>query len=362
MPTQPNSHPPNPRGDKRGGNRASTPPPAALRPLWIGLAFLAAVMVAQTLLLNVGEPQISYSDFKERVRDGRVENVVITTQSIRGTTPDGSGEGLERFTVVRVDDPGLIEELEMHGVSISGELEREWLPGLLIWMFPLLLLVIVSVSLFRQMGSAQRGVMAFSRSRARIYAQDDVSVTFADVAGVDEAEEELREVADFLANPKKYTSLGGHIPKGVLLVGPPGTGKTLLARAVAGEARVPFFSLSGSEFVEMFVGVGAARVRDLFEQAERRAPSIVFIDELDAGQAAGQAAQHPGRQRSRIRRPHARSMGLSEQGRTRLLQARQAQRQRLHRGLQQPSAAGVPERVMVPVDGRCPAADRSLES
>ncbi len=135
---------------------------------------------------------------------------------------------------------------------------------------------------FRRMGGAEGGVMSFARSRAKIYAEDDVKVKFGDVAGVDEAEEELREIVEFLKNPKKYTSIGGRIPKGVLLVGPPGTGKTLLARAVAGEAGVPFFSLSGSEFVEMFVGVGAARVRDLFNQAENKAPCIVFIDELDA--------------------------------------------------------------------------------
>src|SRR5678810_457345 len=132
------------------------------------------------------------------------------------------------------------------------------------------------------MGSAEGGVMSFARSKHRVFAEDDVKVSFADVAGVDEAEQELKEIVEFLRTPKKYTQLGGRIPKGVLLVGPPGTGKTLLARAVAGEAKVPFFSLSGSEFVEMFVGVGAARVRDLFSQAEQKAPCIIFIDELDA--------------------------------------------------------------------------------
>ena len=135
---------------------------------------------------------------------------------------------------------------------------------------------------FRRMGGAEGGVMSFARSKAKIYADDEVKVRFTDVAGVDEAEDELKEIVEFLKNPKKYTNLGGRIPKGVLLVGPPGTGKTLLARAVAGEAHVPFFSLSGSEFVEMFVGVGAARIRDLFQQAEAKAPCIVFIDELDA--------------------------------------------------------------------------------
>ncbi len=150
------------------------------------------------------------------------------------------------------------------------------------WVIPLIFLVALWSFFFRRMGGAEGGVMSFARSRAKIYADDDVKVRFNDVAGVDEAEEELREIVEFLKNPKKYTSIGGRIPKGVLLVGPPGTGKTLLARAVAGEATVPFFSLSGSEFVEMFVGVGAARVRDLFNQAESKAPCIIFIDELDA--------------------------------------------------------------------------------
>src|SRR5690606_39070012 len=143
-------------------------------------------------------------------------------------------------------------------------------------------LVALWTFLFRRMSGAEGGVMSFAKSKAKIYAEDDVKVTFADVAGVDEAAGELREIVEFLRNPKKYTSIGGRIPKGVLLVGSPGTGKTLLARAVAGEAKVPFFSLSGSEFVEMFVGVGAARIRDLFQQAEAKAPCIVFIDELDA--------------------------------------------------------------------------------
>ena len=159
---------------------------------------------------------------------------------------------------------------------------NRWLPELLSWIIPLLLLVGLWSFFFRKMGGAEGGVMAFARSKAKIYAEDDVKVRFGDVAGVDEAKEELMEIVEFLQHPKKYTNIGGRIPKGVLLVGPPGTGKTLLAKAVAGEAKVPFFSLSGSEFVEMFVGVGAARVRDLFGQAEAKAPCIVFIDELDA--------------------------------------------------------------------------------
>jgi cell division protease FtsH len=157
-----------------------------------------------------------------------------------------------------------------------------WLPEILGWIIPFVLLFAIWSFFFSRIGGAEGGVMSFARSRAKIYAEDDVKTTFQDVAGVDEAAQELREIVEFLKNPRKFTNLGGKIPKGVLLVGPPGTGKTLLARAVAGEAKVPFFSLSGSEFVEMFVGVGAARVRDLFAQAEQKAPCIVFIDELDA--------------------------------------------------------------------------------
>ena len=159
---------------------------------------------------------------------------------------------------------------------------NRWLPELLGWILPLLFFVGIWGFFFRRMSGAEGGVMSFARSRAKMYADDEVKVRFTDVAGVDEAREELKEIVEFLKTPKKYTNLGGRIPKGVLLVGPPGTGKTLLARAVAGEAHVPFFSLSGSEFVEMFVGVGAARIRDLFQQAEAKAPCIVFIDELDA--------------------------------------------------------------------------------
>jgi cell division protease FtsH len=199
---------------------------------------------------------------------------------IRGTLK--SGDDKRQFTTTRVEDPKLTEELEARGVKYTGELANRWLPELLGWIVPLLFFVAIWGIFFRRMSGAEGGVMSFARSRAKIYADDEVKVRFADVAGVDEAEEELKEIVEFLKNPKKYTNLGGRIPKGVLLVGPPGTGKTLLARAVAGEAHVPFFSLSGSEFVEMFVGVGAARIRDLFQQAEAKAPCIVFIDELDA--------------------------------------------------------------------------------
>jgi cell division protease FtsH len=193
---------------------------------------------------------------------------------------DGAGHE-QAFTAIRIEDPKLAEELEAKGVHYSGELPSRW-PDILVWVLPFLVIAALWSFFLRRMGGAEGGVMSFARSRAKIYAEDDVKVNFGDVAGVDEAANELKEIVDFLKNPKKYTTLGGRIPKGVLLVGPPGTGKTLLARAVAGEAHVPYFSLSGSEFVEMFVGVGAARVRDLFRQAETKAPCIVFIDELDA--------------------------------------------------------------------------------
>jgi cell division protease FtsH len=205
----------------------------------------------------------------------------VGEDSIRGKYQDGEGNN-QAFTTTRLEDPKLVEQLEAQKVRFSGEPQNRWMTEVLSWVLPFLLIVGLWTFFFRRMGGAEGGIMSFARSKAKIYSDDDVKVSFGDVAGVDEAEEELKEIVEFLKNPKKYTTLGGRIPKGVLLVGPPGTGKTLLARAVAGEAKVPFFSLSGSEFVEMFVGVGAARVRDLFRQAEAKAPCIVFIDELDA--------------------------------------------------------------------------------
>jgi len=220
---------------------------------------------------------ISYSDFLQMVRTDQVSEVVIEAHRIRATMKGGN----QAFEATRSEDPHLLEQLEEHGVKFTGEFESNWWSNVTSWILPLVIMILLWNVILRRMSPGQ-GAMAFERSRAKIYAEDDVKVTFADVAGIDEATEELREVVEFLKHPKKYTNLGGRIPKGVLLLGPPGTGKTLLARAVAGEAHVPFFSLSGSEFVEMFVGVGAARVRDLFAQAKSRAPCIIFIDELDA--------------------------------------------------------------------------------
>ena len=263
-----------------GGNdrRAPAPKPTAL---WWVLGALALLAVGQALFLAPAGRSISYSEFKSLVRGGQVAEVAVGDSVIHGTLKKAEG-GSTSFTTTRIEDPKLVEELDQAGVIYSGEVVSRWLPEVLGWVVPILLLVALWTFFLRRMGGAEGGVMSFARSKAKIYAEEEVKTTFADVAGVDEAAQELREIVEFLKTPKKFTNLGGKIPKGVLLVGPPGTGKTLLARAVAGEAKVPFFSLSGSEFVEMFVGVGAARVRDLFAQAEAKAPCIVFIDELDA--------------------------------------------------------------------------------
>jgi cell division protease FtsH len=237
--------------------------------------------LAQAYFLAPAGRQISYSEFKAAVRGGQVAEVVVGEQTIRGTF-NRDVNGSRNFNTARIEDPKLLEELDAAGVKYTGEFVSRWLPEVISWIIPILLLFALWSFFFRRMSGAEGGVMSFARSKHRVFAEDDVKVSFADVAGVDEAEQELKEIVEFLKNPRKYTALGGRIPKGVLLVGPPGTGKTLLARAVAGEAKVPFFSLSGSEFVEMFVGVGAARVRDLFSQAEQKAPCIIFIDELDA--------------------------------------------------------------------------------
>jgi cell division protease FtsH len=239
------------------------------------------LVLVQTWFLAPTGRQISYSDFKQAVRGGQVAEVYVGEQTIRGTYVRETG-GSKSFSSTRIEDPKLLEDLDNAGVKYTGEFVSRWLPEILGWILPLVFIFVIWSYFSRRIGGAEGGVMSFARSKHRVFAEDDVKVSFADVAGVDEAEQELKEIVEFLRNPRKYTTLGGRIPKGVLLVGPPGTGKTLLARAVAGEAKVPFFSLSGSEFVEMFVGVGAARVRDLFSQAETKAPCIIFIDELDA--------------------------------------------------------------------------------
>ena len=276
---------PNPRGKRHGGPERRLPqrPPAGMA-IWYGLGFLLLLAVGQSVFFSAqaGET-ISYSDFKAHVRASRVQEVTISPETVRGLLKPGEGTQQPRpFNAIRIEDPKLVEELERYGVAHRGEVSSRWMGEMLGWIIPVLFFVALWTFFLRRMSGAEGGVMSFARSKAKVYADDAVKVRFADVAGVDEAEEELKEIVEFLKTPKKYTNIGGRIPKGVLLVGPPGTGKTLLARAVAGEAGVPFFSLSGSEFVEMFVGVGASRVRDLFAQADAKAPCIVFIDELDA--------------------------------------------------------------------------------
>jgi cell division protease FtsH len=233
-----------------------------------------------------------------------VTNLLVGHETITGEIkPDGVKRALSEerlkaikyegqknvpFTTIRVEDPKLTEDLETAGITYRGEVSSTWLPTLLSWVVPVVLFFLVWSFLINKMGAGSSGLMQIGKSKAKVFIEQKTGVTFADVEGIDEAKEELVEVVEFLKNPGKYQRLGGHIPKGVLLLGPPGTGKTLLARAVAGEAGVPFFSISGSDFVEMFVGVGAARVRDLFAQAVKTAPSIIFIDELDAlGKARG---------------------------------------------------------------------------
>jgi cell division protease FtsH len=271
--------------DRKAGERRPLGPQRPTFSIWYVLGALFLLAVVQAWFLTPSGRTIAYSDFKSLVRGGQVLEVKVGDETITGKLREAQGEGRQRtdqFVTTRIEDPKLVEDLEAAKVKFTGETVSRWLPEVLGWIIPLVLLIAVWSFFFRRIGGAEGGVMSFARSRAKIYAEDDVKVSFSDVAGVDEAEDELKEIVEFLKNPKKYTTLGGHIPKGVLLVGPPGTGKTLLARAVAGEAKVPFFSLSGSEFVEMFVGVGAARVRDLFAQAEAKSPCIVFIDELDA--------------------------------------------------------------------------------
>jgi cell division protease FtsH len=281
MADQNSANTPNPRGKKPGDRRLTPRGPTSA--MWYVLGLVLLLALAQAFIFSFqGGQALSYSEFKSLVRQGKIQEVTVAEDSVRGQLKQANDKGSRAFTAVRIEDPKLLEDLETHGVKYTGQVANRWVTELLGWVIPLVFLIALWSFFFRRMGGAEGGVMSFARSRAKIYADDDVKVRFGDVAGVDEAEEELREIVEFLKTPKKYTSIGGRIPKGVLLVGPPGTGKTLLARAVAGEAKVPFFSLSGSEFVEMFVGVGAARVRDLFSQAEGKAPCIIFIDELDA--------------------------------------------------------------------------------
>ena len=267
--------------------------------IWYVFIALWALMLIQIFVAPYFNPtEIPYSEFRSAVSAGKVQEVSISTTMIHGRMKsDAKSDGAAPaqtasdgaiFNTVRVEDPDLIRDLDTHGVRVTGVIESTLVRDLLSWIVPIALFVGVWFFLLRRMGQSQGGFMTVGRSKAKIYMEKEVKVSFADVAGVEEAKDELREVIEYLKTPEKFRRLGGKIPKGILLVGPPGTGKTLLAKAVAGEAGVPFFSISGSEFVEMFVGVGAARVRDLFVQAKDKAPCIIFIDELDAlGRARG---------------------------------------------------------------------------
>ena len=236
---------------------------------------------------NVGTTpdELTYSDFLNNVRNGTVAEVRISSTP-EGNTIQGRDVNGKEFQTFGMPDPRLVDDLVEHDVEISAEppKERSVILDLLINIIPVLLLVGLWVYFMRQMqgGGGGRGAMSFGKSKAKLQGEDQIKVTFADVAGVEEAKEEVEELVEFLRNPGKFQKLGGHIPRGVLMLGSPGTGKTLLARAIAGEAKVPFFSISGSDFVEMFVGVGASRVRDMFDQAKKHAPCIIFIDEIDA--------------------------------------------------------------------------------
>ncbi len=255
--------------------------------LWYVLIGIWVVLIVQSYISSMFVVEsIPYSLFLGLLQEGKVTEIAVSENEIQGKmiTPEGKEQ---KFKSVRVD-PELSEMLQNYKVTFKGEIEANYAQNVLSWVLPIVLLVAVWYFVIRRMSGNQPGFMSVGKNKAKIYMEDELNIRFDDVAGVDEAKQELVEVIDFLKNPAKFSELGGKIPKGILLVGPPGTGKTMLAKAVAGESGVPFFSLSGSDFVEMFVGLGAARVRDLFVQAKQKAPCIIFIDELDSlGKARG---------------------------------------------------------------------------
>ena len=271
--------------------------------MWYTVAAMLLFFGIQAILLAPHPETVSYSEFKSLVKANKVSDLMLYKDTITGTLAltglEGvlpkekieeikrAGKGAPGFLTTRVEDPGLVPELEAAHIRFTGHVANPWVSTLLSWILPAVIFFGLWMIVMKRM-NPQSGLMSIGKSRAKVYVEHQTGVTFDDIAGIDEARGELMEIVDFLKNPARYRRLGGKIPKGVLLVGAPGTGKTLLAKAVAGEAGVPFFSLTGSNFVEMFVGVGAARVRDLFVQAQAKAPSIVFIDELDAvGKARG---------------------------------------------------------------------------
>lgn len=277
---------------------------ASFSVIYILIAFLILAMLQLWIAPN--RENVSYSQFKQYITEGKINAVVVSQRALKGYEKIQGQEKTEPlfpqkiYVTPRVDDKNLVEFLEHNNVEIIGENENTFLMAVLSWILPALIFVGIWVWAMKRMGQGS-GIMTLGKSKAKIIAQTDVGVTFKDVAGQDEAIQELQEILEFLRTPEKFTLLGAKIPKGILLVGPPGTGKTLLAKAVAGEAGVPFFSISGSDFIEMFVGLGAARVRDLFEQAAKQAPCLVFIDELDAlgkARGAGNLAGHDEREQT----------------------------------------------------------------
>ena len=249
--------------------------------IWLVIALVLMTVFNQITSRQAAQDNIAYSQFMDEVKDGHVKQAYVEGRTIRWTNSDG-----KKFTTYSPGtDIWMISDLLKYGVTVTAKPDEEqsMLLQIFISWFPMLLLIGVWIFFMRQMqGGGRGGAFSFGKSRARMLDENSNTVTFADVAGVDEAKEEVGELVEFLRDPSKFQKLGGRIPRGVLMVGNPGTGKTLLARAIAGEAKVPFFSISGSDFVEMFVGVGAARVRDMFDQAKKNAPCIVFIDEIDA--------------------------------------------------------------------------------
>jgi cell division protease FtsH len=251
---------------------------------WYIIIAILGMFVVQSFYKQYTKVEpIPYSRFHTLLEENRIAEIAVTENHIYGTLKEKGADGLKDFVTTRVE-PELADKLDKHNVIYTGVVQSTWVRDLLSWLLPMAVFIGIWLFIIRRMnpGGMTGGLMSIGKSRAKVFVEKETKVTFADVAGVDEAKDELIEIINFLKDPKGYSRLGGRAPKGILLIGPPGTGKTLLARAVAGEANVPFFSISGSEFVEMFVGVGAARVRDLFEQAREMAPAIIFIDELDS--------------------------------------------------------------------------------
>ncbi|MCX5807053.1 MAG: ATP-dependent zinc metalloprotease FtsH [Proteobacteria bacterium] len=248
---------------------------------------IIAIVIINTYYFTSEIKSIPYSEFKELITKGKTTDLVIDSEAIQGNIALDNGKK-SRFLTSRVEDPDLVKDLQKSNIKFEGHYENKVVRAIVSWVLPLALIFLIWNFLMKKMGGAPSSVLNFGKSRGKIYGEDEIKITFEDVAGVDEAKEELKEIIEYLKTPEKFLNIGGKIPKGILLVGPPGTGKTLLAKAVAGEAKVPFYSMSGSDFVEMFVGVGASRVRDLFAQAQENSPCIIFIDELDAlGKARG---------------------------------------------------------------------------